>query len=511
MRGARRGGGTQSTHSTAPTTSPVRNPWRVLSAVCLGTTVLVVNMNTLNIALPVIVRRFEAGAAAASWVLLAFALTQTCLLMVFGRLADVFGRRGTYLAGMAVFTLASLGAGMAPGIEVLIAMRVLQGVGGAVLLANGTAIIAWAFGPARLSQGLGVYLGVLGAAPLLGPSIGGYLAEAAGWRWVFWFNVPLGVLALVWGLVSLPRVPRGRREPIDVTGAVLLIGWLGALVVALSEAGSRGWGGPVTIAGAVVCALVLPVFALRQLRFRYPLVDLSLFGDRGFTLGTVAALFNTLARFGTILLLALFLQAIAGLTPAQAGLAVLPGPLASMVASPAGGFLGRRIRARALAVAGSAITSTGLALTLPMLDGDTPYWTVALCMVLVSIGSALFATGNTAAILAGVPAERLGVVNGLRMTVQNVGNVLSTALCLALATSALARAERHLLYEGAVTGLARGSLGDLVDGYQRAFTLLLAASLIATLLSFSNSRGRVPARADVPVDTALNETGTVPK
>jgi EmrB/QacA subfamily drug resistance transporter len=483
----------------------------VLSVVCLGTTVLVVNMNTLNIALPVVVRRFEAGAAAASWVLLAFALTQTCLLMVFGRLADVFGRRGTYLAGLAVFALASLLAGMAPTIGVLIAMRVLQGVGGAVLLANGTAIIAWAFGPARLSQGLGVYLGVLGAAPLLGPSIGGYLAEAAGWRWVFWFNVPFGLLALVWGLLALPRVPRGDREPIDVLGAVLLVGWLGALVIALSEAGSRGWDAPVTIVGAVVCALVLPLFALRQLRFRFPLVDVALFGDRGFTLGTVAALFNTLARFGTILLIALFLQAIGGLTPAQAGLAVLPGPLASMIASPAGGFLGRRIRARTLAVTGSVITSAGLALTLPMLARDTPYWTIALCMVLVSIGSSLFATGNTAAILAAVPSERLGVVNGLRMTIQNVGNVLSTALCLALATSALARGERHLLYEGAAAGLSPGSLGDLVDGYQRAFALLLGASLIATFMSFSNTRGRTPVTPGVPVTDRLDETGPVPK
>jgi MFS family permease len=182
-----------------------------------------------------------------------------------------------------------------------------------------------------------------------------------------------------------------------------------------------------------------------------------------------------------------------------------------MIASPAGGFLGRRIRARTLAVTGSAITSAGLALTLPLLDGDTPYWTVALCMVLVSIGSGLFSTGNTAAILSAVPSERLGVVNGLRMTLQNVGNVLSTALCLALATSALARADRHLLYEGAAAGLSQGSLGDLVDGYQRAFTLLLTASLVATVMSFSNSRGRPRAVSGLPLENPLDQTGTVPK
>ena len=487
-RGARGSGGGQ---ARGQAQAPVRGPWRVLSAVSLGTVLLVVNVNTLNIALPVVVRHFDAGASAAGWVLLAFMLAQTCLLTVFGRLADVFGRRGTYLCGLGVFTAASLLAGFAPNVQVLIALRALQGVGGAVLLANGTAIIAWAFGPARLSQGLGVYLGVLGAAPLLGPSIGGYLAETAGWQWVFWFNVPLGALALGWGLLSLPRIPRGAREPIDVTGAVLLTGWLGALVIALSEAGSRGWSGPVTLAGAAVCAVVFPLFVYRQRRIRHPLVDLGLFADRGFTVGSLAALFNTLARFGTLLLLALFLQAVSGMTPAQAGLAVLPGPLAGMVAAPVGGFLGRRVRARTLAVAGSLTTSAGLAMTLPLLSGKTPYWAVALCLVLVSVGSGVFTTGNTAAILAAVPAERLGIVNGLRMTLQNVGNVLSAALCLALAASALARADRHLLYQGAAEELPHDSLGDLVTGYQRAFALLLAASLICTVASLSNRLSRM--------------------
>ncbi|GAA2417253.1 MFS transporter [Actinomadura vinacea] len=516
MRRGRRGGEAEAPRPGSRTgdgeaRAPVRNPWRVLSAVSFGTVLLVVNVSTLNIALPVVVRHFDAGASAAGWMLLSFMLAQTALLVVFGRMADVFGRRGTYLCGLAAFTLAGLLAGFAPNVQVLIAMRVLQGVSGAVLLANGTAIIAWAFGPARLSQGLGVYIGVLGAAPLLGPSIGGYLAETAGWQWVFWFNVPLGALALAWGFRSLPRIPRGVREPIDVLGAVLLAGWLGALVIALSEAGSRGWKGPATFAGIAVCALVLPLFAVRQRRVRHPLIDLALFSDRGFTVGSLAALFNTLARFGTLLLLALFLQAVSGMTPAQAGIAVLPGPLAGMIAAPIGGFLGRRVPDRTLAVAGSLITSTGLAVTLPLLSGNTPYWLLALCLALVSIGSGVFATGNTAAILSAVPAERLGIANGLRMTLQNVGNVLSAALCLGLAASALARDDRHLLYQGAAAELSRDSLGDLVTGYQRAFALLLAASLICTLASLSNRLSRGPARdGDVALPDSPEGAGRAP-
>ncbi|MEU5883529.1 DHA2 family efflux MFS transporter permease subunit [Spirillospora sp. NPDC047279] len=467
--------------------------WRVLSVVTLGTLLLVVNMTTLNIALPVVVGHFEAGAFAASWLVLGFMLVQTSLLMVFGRMSDVFGRRRMYLAGLSLFTVACLLSGFAPTIEVLIALRVVAAFGGAVLLANGTAIIAHAFGPKRLSEGLGVYFGVLTAAPLIGPSAGGLLAEAAGWQWVFWFNVPFGLVALVWAAWSLPRVPPGASEPIDVLGAVLLCGWLGGLILTLSEGGSHGWTTPVSLGGAAAFALLLPAFAVRQRRARHPLVDVRLFADRHFTLANLAAFCNNIGRVGSVLLMALFLQAVSGMTPAEAGVAVLPGPLAGMVAAPIGGFLGRRVHARTIAAAGSAAATAGMLVALLVIDEDTPYALIALSLILVAVGSGVFTTGNTSAVLAAVPSDRLGVVNGLRMTLLNVGNVMGAALCLMLASSALDPADRRLLYGGAAAGLSPAELGGLVTGYHRAFAVLFAASLIATLASLTNRRLSAPA------------------
>jgi MFS family permease len=217
-------------------------------------------------------------------------------------------------------------------------------------------------------------------------------------------------------------------------------------------------------------------------------VDVTLFTDRHFSLANLAAFCNNIGRFGSVLLMALFLQAVSGMTPAQAGLAVLPGPIAGMVAAPIGGFLGRRVHARTIAVAGSATATSGLLLALLVLNEDTPYALIALCLMLVAVGSGVFTTGNTAAVLAVVPDERLGVVNGLRMTLLNVGNVMGAALCLMLASSALAAHDRRLLYGGAAAGLSPAELGDLVTGYHRAYGLLLIASLAATFASLTNRR-----------------------
>ncbi|RAY13744.1 MFS transporter [Actinomadura craniellae] len=467
---------------------PEVNPWRVVSVVSLGTVLLVLNTTTLNVALPVVVAHFDAGAFAASWLVLAFILVETSLLIVFGRLADVVGRRGTYLLGFAVFTTASLLAGLAPSVETLIALRVVQAVGGAMILANGTAIIAHAFPPERLSQGLGVYLGALATAPLLGPSLGGYLAQTLGWRWVFWFNVPVGIIALTWAALSLPRVPPGPREPIDLLGAGLLLGWMGGLVLAVSEIGSSGWSGPLVPAGAAAFAVTLPLFALRQLRAAHPLVDLDLFDDRRFTLGNLAAFANTLSRVGTVLLLALFFQSGLGMTPAQAGLAVLPGPIAGLVAAPLGGQLARYVQPRTVAFMGSAIASCGLLVVLLSLEAG--YAPLIVGLTMVTVGGGVFYTANTAAIMLGVPKVRLGVVNGMRLTLNQLGIVFGTAVSLTVAASALAVTDRHLLYAGA--HLPDGALDSLLTGYHRAFAVLLAASLTATALSLTNRLAERP-------------------
>ncbi|GAB2821678.1 MFS transporter [Actinocorallia aurea] len=475
--------------------------WQTVATVTLGTVMLVLNSSALNIALPLVAEHYEAGPLAATWTVLGFMLVQTCLLVVSGRVADRFDRRRIYLLGIAAFTVASLVAGFSPSIGVLIALRVVQGVAAALVMANGTALIAAAVPPSRLSQSMGFYLGLMAAAPLIGPSLGGYLAENVGWEWVFWLNVPAGAAAFAWGLLVLPRSRSLSRDPIDAVGSVLLTGCLGMLVLAVSQAGSQesaGSGLLPLIAGPVL----LLGFVLRQRGAKVPLVDPALFADRPFVLGSLASTLSAMGWIGNVFLLALYFQNVQGMSTAEAGLAVLPGPLVGMIASPIGGQLGRRFRADRIAVAGALTSMTGLAIPALLLERDTPYPVITAAMVLVSAGSGILYTANTTAIMLGVPGDRLGVVNGVRLTLHNLGTVLGPAVGVAVVTSRLAADDRHLLFATADALPPGGAVAGLAEGYRMAFAVFACGTLGASALLVGAVRSRTR--------TAVPETGAVP-
>lgn len=470
--------------------SRLRYAWKVLAVTSLGMLLTGMNNSTLNVALPAIVRYFHAGPFAANWVLLAYMLVVSVSLVIFGRVADLFGRRGTYLTGFAVFTASSLLMGFAPNVWTLIALRGVQALGGAMIMANGSAIITHAFPPARLSQAMGVYLAVISVGQLVGPSFGGFIVGAFGWRWVFWFNVPVGVVAIVWGTLSLRRVPADGGERLDVPGIVLLWIWLGGLLLALSEGSEQGWGAPPVIGGLVAFALGVPLFWLAQRRAAAPVIDPRLLADRDFTTASLALAFNMMSRFAVILLVALFLQSARGYGPAAAGIAILPMPATMTLASLAAGSLGRRFKPGGLAVAGSALATAGLVALYVAVRPGMPYPALVPALLLTGAGSGLFLTANTTLIMADAPRDRLGVVNGIRLMVMNVSTMLSTALCLAVAASALRRTDRRYVYSGDVATAPRGILDELMTGYERAILVLLVLSVLATAASWISRRSR---------------------
>ncbi|MEU1728655.1 MFS transporter [Nonomuraea sp. NPDC005692] len=474
----------------------MRYAWRVCSVTSLGLVLIGIAGSTLNVALPTVVRHFRADATQSGWILLAFLLVNTASLVFFGRVADLLGRREVYLAGFALFTLASLLAGLSPDVWFLVGMRVLQAIGSAMILANGTVIITDAFPPERLSQGMGVYIGTLSVAQLAGPTLGGLIAETAGWQWIFWVNVPAGLIALGWGAVILRKMPKRPRQPVDALGNVLVFAALSAVLLAVNEAGSGGLTSPVVLTGAALFVLLVPLIVLAERRSTNPVLDLRLFGGRLLAYANLASFCNALARSALILVVALYFQAARGLDAFSAGLSVLPVPVGIGLASPIAGLLGPRVSPYGLSIGGAAMSALGLGALMLTADPATPYWVTGIALFVAGCGSGTFLTGNTTQVMAALPSGSLGVVNGFRVMIMNVGIVISVGLSLSVVTSSVGPALRAQVYAGTLSTLSPVAVGQLMDGFQRAYAVLFAVALAGAVLAALARSQRAPASLD---------------
>jgi EmrB/QacA subfamily drug resistance transporter len=481
--------------------APVRYAWRLLSVVCLASLMTGINVSSLNIALPAIADGLDAGPVAASWILLSFQLTHVTLMIFFGRLADVLGRRPMYLCGVALFTAASLLAGAAPDVGLLIACRVAQATGAAMLIANSAALVTAAFPRRLLGQGLGIYMASFSLAQMLGPTIGGLVTTELGWRATLLLNVPIGVVCLLWGMRVMERVPRsGEPLRLDPVGNVLVMLALGGLLVALSQGGTSGWTSPVVIAGAVVFVVALPVFLLVEQRVAFPVVDVRLFREPVVGIGVLAGFLGTMSRFAVVLLMGLYFQAVQGDTPSEAGLKVLPLAAASIVSSPAAGTLLRWVRARTMAAVASCVSLTGLVLLLVVIDVDTPYPLLITAVVVMGIGSGSFIPANSTAMLQDVRPERLGITNGVRLMAQSSGVVISTAVSLMLISLPLPVALRDHVLDGSIARVSPAALDGLITGFRWAFGVMAVMSVLCVLTSLVGRRtGRDAAGAPARV------------
>lgn len=464
----------------------MRRAWRTLSVVSLASILTALNGSALNVALPEVVRHFHASSVASTWVLLSAQLTSTTLMVVFGRLADIFGRRAMYLCGLAVYIGASLLLGLSPGVWWLVGLRVVQAAGSAMLITNSAAIVTDVFPRRSLGTGLGIYTASFSVAQLVGPTLGGFLAHQLGWEWVFWYNVPLGVICMAWGVVALrPSAPSGQARRMDVPGIALVLLSLGSLLFALTQVTELGWASPLVLGGLLACAVLLPVFVFVEMRSPAPVIDLRLFAEPALGFGVLASFLNAMARFAVILLTALFFQAVAGETPLQAGLRVLPLAVAAMLASPIAGLAMRRVRARTMTLVGTGLTTLGLGVLLLSVSESANYPAFLPGLLLIGAGSGAFMPSNTAGMMHGLPADRVGIVNAVRLMMQNVGNVVSVALAMSIVTSPLPAELRRYVFAGTVSGISPDTVGRLVTGYHWALGCLTLVSACAVAASYA--------------------------
>ncbi|HTE63456.1 MAG TPA: MFS transporter [Solirubrobacteraceae bacterium] len=462
--------------------------WWALSCTSLGMLLATINSGTLIIALPDLERALGTSILSLVWVILAYMISSTVLVLFAGRLSDLFGRKRAYVAGFVVFAAASLGAGFAGDGTELIAWRIAQGIGGAFLFANSSALVTDAFPREQLGLAMGTNTMVAAVGLVIGPVLGGVLV-AISWHWVFWFNVPFALAGSLWAWLILRELATPDRvRGYDVPGVLTFVAGLTGVVYGLSRAGLSGWGDPLTLGGIALGAVLLPVFVLIEHRHRAPMLDLSIFRNRLFAAATGAAFINGLSRFALLFLFVFYFQGVQGDDPIKAGIEIAPMAIGMLIASPLAGVWADRFGSRALAAWGMVVTAAALA-GMTTLGVHTSYFWAALWLFVVGVGSGMFNSPNTAAMMGTVPAHRRGIAAGARTMLQNTGAVISIAFVLAVVTSSVDKDTLFKIFSGVTTGLSEATLDPFVSNMHTALWVLAATSLVGAGVSLLRPKG----------------------
>jgi EmrB/QacA subfamily drug resistance transporter len=473
--------------------------WWALSCTSLGMLLATINSGTLIIALPDLERSLHTSLLELVWVILVYMIASTVLVLSAGRLSDQFGRKKAYIWGFVVFALASLGAGFAGSGTELILWRILQGIGGSFLFANAAAIVTDAFPREQLGLAMGTNTMVAAVGLVIGPVLGGALV-AISWPWVFWFNVPFGLLGAAWGAVVLHELTGAEEDrTFDWAGTITFLIGLTGLVLGISKGGISGWSSPAVIASLIAAAIFLPLFVVIERHHRSPMLDLSIFSNRLFSMASLAAFINGLARFALMFVFVFYFQGVQGDSPIVAGIKLAPLAVGMLISSPLAGIWADRRGSREMAAAGMAVQAVGLAL-MTTLDRSTGYLAAGIYMFIVGIGSGMFNSPNTAAMMGVVPAHRRGIAAGARVLVQNTGAVISIAFVLAVVTSSVPKIVLFKVFSGLANHISNTQLDPFISNMHSALWTLAAISTLGIFVAAAR-----PSRASLEAEEAIRD------
>jgi EmrB/QacA subfamily drug resistance transporter len=475
------GDGAELAHGIAVAEGRVVPAWVVLLLVCLGQFMVILDISIVNVALPSIRTDLGFSASGLQWVVNAYTLAFAGFLLLGGRAADLYGRRRMFLIGLGVFTLASLAGGLAQNQGMLIAARALQGLGGAVLAPATLTILATSFpeGPARA---FGIWGAVAAGGGAAGVLLGGILTDLISWRWILFVNVPIGAAALVAARAVLGE-SRGvvQHRSLDVAGAVTVTGGLVALVYAIVQTETYGWGASQVLVPLGIAVILLGAFLFIETRVaRAPLMPLRIFRNRSVAGANLYMLLLGSAIFSVWYFLSLYFQGVLGYSPLKAGFAFLPQTIAIAVGAQISSRVVTRLGPRPLLMVGPALTATGL-LMLTGISSTSPYFPELLGpTLLITLGLGLSFPASTLAATAGIRREEAGLASGLINTNRQIGGSIGLA---ALATLAVNRTASLVAAAGA--GARAATPGALTSGYARAFGISGAVCLAAALVALA--------------------------
>ena len=467
--------------SAAP---PVREGLALL-VIMIGVLMAAVDTTIVVLALPKLERSLHVPISGVVWVIISYLLVITLLATQVGRLGDMFGRVKMYETGFIVFIVGSALCALATNEATIIGFRVLQGVGGALIAANSGAVIADIFPVERRGRAYGFNAAGWNVGAIFGILLGGVIVTYVSWRWIFWINVPTGLLAYVMARRVLHDSGERRRQRLDVTGMVILGAGLFGVLWAMTKLSTSAFSGAVAFALVGGSALLVAFVFVERTR-QAPMIDLSLFRIPVVTPTMLAALFQSMANFAVLFLVIMYLQGVRNLTPLHSSLLLVPGYLIGGLVGPVGGRLADRVGAVWPATIGLAIQLVALGIY-SRLDTHTALWLVAGAAVVNGVGGGLFYPANTAAVMKASPVQQFGVASGVLRTFANVGMVFSFAVAVLVSARAIPRGVAFAIFVG-TTHLSHRLAGTFTTGLRAAFFTSMALMVVAAVLSATRLR-----------------------
>jgi len=460
-----------------------RGPWPILVVLSLGFFMILLDTTIVNVAIPSIISSLHAPLDQVLWILNAYILVYAVLLITTGRLGDMFGPKKLFIGGLVLFTVASLLCAQAQSANELIFFRIIQAVGGAILTPQSLSIITSIFPPDKRGAAFGVWGGVAGLAAAAGPTLGGFLVTHFSWNAIFYVNLPIGVLVVILAYMIMPELDSHRKHRLDMVGVFLATSGLFALVFGLVEGEKFGWGRINTIGAfsigslqaslisiptiLVVSVILLIVFVLWEARVEEPLLPLSLFSDRNFSVANTVSAIVSFGMLGLFLPLTIFLQSVLGFTAEHAGLTLVPNSLAMIVVAPFAGRLTDRMNGKYLLAVGLVLYALGMGLVVRAVSLHSVSWDFTLPLILSGIGMGCTFAPLTTLAMRNISPRMAGAASGFLNTIRQVGGAIGTAVVGAILQNRLG-IELHAQAVNNAPRLPAAARAHFISGFSHA-------------------------------------------
>jgi EmrB/QacA subfamily drug resistance transporter len=465
--------------------SEARRKWWTLAAVSFGLFMIMLDNTVVNVALPAIQADLGTGLSELQWIVTGYALTFAALMLIGGKLADAYGRRLMFVIGILVFTGASLWCGLADSGSMLIVARIVQGAGAALMNPATLSIIAATFPPRERGMAIGIWAGVSALALAIGPLVGGLLTEHLSWHWIFFVNVPVGVIAIAASFLLITESKDETHESLDLPGLGTSALGLFALTYGLIEANTYGWTSARIVGSFVVAVVSLASFVQIERRRRSPMLDLSLFRSGTYAGANVAMLLVALAMFGIFFFVSLYMQNVLGYSAVQAGAAFLPMTVLIILVAPFAGKASDKYGSRWLMTIGMVLLGVQL-LYLSQMGADASFWNLLPGFMVGGLGMALTMTPTAAAATRAVPVEKSGVGSAVLNAMRQVGGSVGIALMGAIVAAQTSR---------------RPGIEGFMAGFERALIVAAVIAFAGSIVAFALVRQEAGQEA-APVEVA---------